>query len=173
MPELYIPDSARINLNLESQLEKLNQRHEWLRHFDRELKAMDPHLSLVKASEQATEPGLIPGYWHIKRDNPRTMATYIPLRGDKGEFVEPGSEHLDFLRRNDLQRPGAFKELMERVEATQKAREREQEVKAQQRREEMAERIEAMERPSVSMNGKWTNSVKGVRGKSEPKRTTD
>ena len=82
MTELWVPPTAQIDHELDSQLERLGRRHEWLKYFDRELQAMDPRLSLVKASESATETGLKPGFWHIKRDNEQTMATYYPLQGE-------------------------------------------------------------------------------------------
>ena len=158
---LILPDSVRMSMELEDQLELLGDRHDWLKHFDRELRALDPYLSLVKASESATEPGLIPGYWHVKRANPTEMDSYYPLRGDEGEFVEPGSEHLELMRKNDLQRPGAFQEFQARhkaVEDEMKARKADQ---ARERVESMAERIEVVERAQVSMKDGWVNSVKG------------
>lgn len=167
MTQLWVPDNARINTELDSQLERLNKRHDWLKYFDRELRAMDERLSLVKASENATEPGLVPGYWHIKRDNEQAIATYYPLRGDNGEFVEPGSEHLEMMRRNDLTKPENFDRLVRQGEAHLRKMEQESKERAQARTEEMAERLESLERASVSLSGDWTNSVKGKRSKSE------
>lgn len=165
MPDLWVPDSARIDHDLESQLERLNERHAWLKHFDRELRAMDPYLSLVKATENATEPGLTPGYWHIKRDNPHDIASYYPLRGENGEFVEPGSEHLEMMRRNDLTNPENFKRMVRDSEAHLRRIEDQKRERSEQRREEFAERMESYERAQVSMNDGWTNSVKGKRAK--------
>lgn len=158
---LILPDSVRMSMELEDQLELLGDRHDWLKHFDRELRALDPYLSLVKASESATETGLVPGYWHVKRDNPSEMATYYPLRGDEGEFVEPGSQHLELMRKNDLQRPGAFKEFQERHKAVEDEMAARKADQARERVETMAERIEVIERAQVSMKDGWTNSVKG------------
>lgn len=165
MPDLWIPEKARLDRDLEGQLEQLDKRHQWLKFFDRELRAMDPYLSLVKASDTATEPGLIPGYWHIKRDNPNDMATYYPLRGQDGEFVEPGSEHLEMMRRNDLTKPDNFKRLVREGEAHLKRIEDQKREVSDQRREEFAERLESKERAHVSMTDNWTNSVKGKRAK--------
>ena len=165
MTSLWVPPTAQIDHELDSQLERLGRRHEWLKYFDRELQAMDPRLSLVKASESATEPGLTPGFWHIRRDNEQTMATYYPLRGENGEFVEPGSEHLEMMRRNDLTKPDNFKRLVREGEAHLKRIEDQQREVGEQRREEFAQRLESKERAHVSMNGKWTNSVKGKRAK--------
>lgn len=168
---IILPDSVRLNMELEDQLELLGDRHDWLKHFDRELRNLDPYLSLVKASENATEPGLVPGYWHVKRDNPSEMATYYPLRGDSGEFVEPGSQHLDLMRRNDLQRPTAFKEFIKRQASVAELKAAKDAEDARERQETMAERIESIERAHVSMVDGWSNSVRGK--KSDVKRTTD
>lgn len=161
MSGIILPDSVRLRMEFDDQLESMNERHAWLRHFDRELRAIDKHLSLVKASENATQPGLEPGYWHIKRDNPTTLPTFIPLRNDKGGFSEPTSAHLELLRRNDMQRSGAFEEFKKQQDALETERQRRKQAAADERREEMAERIEAAERVSVSMNDGWKNSVKG------------
>lgn len=158
---LILPDSVRMSMELEDQLELLGDRHDWLKHFDRELRALDPYLSLVKASESATEPGLKPGYWHVKRDNPSEMDSYYPLEGAEGEFVEPGSEHLELMRKNDLQRPGAFKEFEARHKAVADAKAYRLAEQARERTETMAERIEVIDRAQVSMKDGWTNSVKG------------
>lgn len=166
MSQLWIPDSARINSDIDSQLEALGERHKWLKYFDRELQAMDEHLSLVKASDAATEPGLVPGFWHIRRHNPGDMATYIPLRGENGEFVEPGSEHLEMMRRIDLHRPGALEEFVRAGEAHLRRIEAERNDRAEERQTEFAERLESVERAQVSMKEGWTNSVKGKKAKS-------
>lgn len=165
MTSLWVPPTAQIDHELDSQLERLGRRHEWLKYFDRELQAMDPRLSLVKASESATEPGLKPGYWHIKRDNEQTMATYYPLQGHDGEFVEPGSEHLEMMRRNDLTKPENFKRLVEQGEAHLRRIEEQRKERAEERQTEFAERFESVQRAHVSMKDGWTNSVKGKRAK--------
>jgi hypothetical protein len=128
---------------------------------------MDPYLSLVKASDTATERGVTPGYWHIKRDNPEDMASYYPLCGEDGEFVEPGSEHLEMTRRNRPEaKPENFNRMVRDGEAHLKRIEAEREAVREQRREEFAERLESKERAHVSMTGNWTNSVKGKKTKS-------
>lgn len=165
MSQIILPDRVRHQIEFERQLEELNKRHDWLRYFDRELRALDPHLSLVRARENATEPGLVPGFWHIKRDNPTTLPTFYPLRDEKGGFAEPSYSHLEMMRRNDLQKPGAFEDFVKRQEAGVRAEEKKRELQAEERREEMAERIAHLNNPSVSMTEGWTNSVKGRRAK--------
>ena len=165
MSELYLPDRVRHQIEFERQLEKLNERHGWLKHFDAELRRIDPYLSLVKASENADRPGLIPGMWHVKRDNPTAMPTFIPLRTPDGKYAEPSMYHLEMVKKLDMQRPGALEEFVKRQEQAVAEAERQRANAADERREEMAERIEAIERPSVSMSGGWTNSTRGNRAK--------
>lgn len=163
MPELILPDRVRYQLQFDQQLEQMNKRHSWLRHFDAELRAIDPYLSLVKASEAADQPGLVPGFWHVKRDNPTTMPTFVPLRDQDGGFAEPSFHHLEMLRRLDMQRPGAFDEFKRRQDELAQQAERRREAEAEERRDEMAERIASKERASVSMTEGWKNSVRGKR----------
>lgn len=165
MSQIILPDRVRHKIEFENQLENLNERHDWLRHFDAELRRIDPYLSLVKASEVASKPGLTPGFWHVQRDNPETMPTYIPLTDPDGGFAEPSGYHLEMIRKADLQRPGSFEAFKRRQEERLRGFEREREAKAQERRVELAERIAYMENPSVSMSSGWTNSVKGRRAK--------
>lgn len=161
MSGIILPDRVRAQIDFEQQLETMQERHGWLKHFDTELKAIDPLLSLVKASENSTQSGLVPGFWHIKRDNPATIPTFIPLRNDQGGFAEPNSAHLDLLRRNDMQRKGAFEEFKRQQESINLEKEKANLARADERRVEMAERLESFDRAQVSMKDGWVNSVKG------------
>lgn len=165
MSGIILPERVRLQIEFEKQLEGLGKRHEWLRHFDAELQRIDPYLSLVKASEHATQPGLIPGFWHIQRKNPEAMPTYIPLTSESGEFQEPAFYHLEMLRKADLQRPGAFEEFQRRQDERMKAIERRRAEQAEQRVTEMAERIDHLDVPKVSMSDGWTNSVRGKKAR--------
>jgi hypothetical protein len=162
---IILPEHVRLQLDFENQLETLNKRHDWLRHFDAELQRLDPYLSLVKASESADQAGLTPGFWHVQRKNPETMPTYIPLTDDKGGFAEPQSHHLEMLRRADLQRPGAFEEFKRRQDERVREMERRKADQAEQRRTEIAERISHLDVPKVSMSDGWTNSVRGKKAR--------
>lgn len=165
MSGIILPERVKLQIEFEKQLEGLNKRHDWLRHFDAELQRLDPYLSLVKASENANQPGLIPGFWHVQRKNPETMPTYIPLMGEKGEFQEPAFYHLEMLRKADLQRPGAFEEFQRRQDERMRAVERQKAEQAEQRVTEMAERIHHLDVPKVSMSDGWTNSVRGKKAR--------
>lgn len=116
MPEIILPEIVQANTALQDSLETLGAKREragWLKHFDSELKAIDSKLSLVKARETvAFERGLIPGFWHVRRQNGGTLPdSYLPITGPGGQFMEPHSGVLEKLRESDLQRPGRMDEL--------------------------------------------------------------
>lgn len=87
-----------------------------LNWFDAQLKEMDPHLSLVKASDTANNGLMVPGYWHVHRRNPIGIDTYIAITGPDGEFAEPHSGVIEQLRKDDLQRPGAWEAFEDRLD---------------------------------------------------------
>lgn len=119
---------------------RLAERHEALKWFDRELKELDPYLELIKASESSDEPDLIPGYWHIRRQNPVGIQTYIAITGPAGEFMEPHSGVIEDLRRMDLQRPGAWEEFHRNLSEKESAASRAAEEQREEFREEFMER---------------------------------
>lgn len=169
MSNLILPDCAVHAAELEAALERLERvrvRAGWLKHFDSELRQIDGCLSLVKAKENALSPGMIPGYWHIKRDNPTTIPTVLPIQGPRGEFIEPHSGILEDLRRLDLQRDGALDELRRAQAKEVEDNRKGSELKQQERIEEMATRIKAYDSPGVSMaDTGWTQSKQGRRGR--------
>jgi len=160
---LILPEAVAHADRLERSLEKLNllrERVSWLTYFESELKAIDGQLSLVKAVENATEPGLTPGYWHVKRDNPAMVPTYLPIQGPLGEFVEPHSGILEDLRRMDLQRSGALEEIA-RAQNRKAADERKRRENAKlERVEALAGHMKAIDSPGVSRAAR-RRSVRG------------
>lgn len=165
---LVLPDVVQYNRELDDCLERLDRTREragWLKHFDAELRKLDQRLSLVRAGTQFTMPGLVPGYWHVKRRNdPPAMDSYLPLMGPDGEFVEPHMGILENLKRQDLQRDGALDELRKREEREREDQEKAKRFRAADRQEEFATRLKAIENPGVSMAPGWTYRKKGRRG---------
>ena len=164
MTSVILPPEVELRMDLEAQLEKMSrqqERHSYLRWFNQQLQFLDPYLELVKAAENSTEPALIPGFWHVKRNNPNDLPTFYPIHTQDGGFMEPHMGVLDDLRRWDTSRPGWLEEK-------RKAQTREFTKREEERQElmvtEMAERIRHYETPSVSMKSGWVNSVKGKRG---------
>lgn len=164
--QLMIPDEVLVRHQLEAQLERisaLRERHGWLRYFNDQLRQLDPFLELVKAAENATEPGLRPGFWHVKRNNPADIPTYYPIEDANGNFIDPHMGVLDELRKMDTSRAGWLDEMLakrRREYESRKRREKEDRVT------ELAERIYHYDVPKVAFNDtKWTNSTRGKRGK--------
>lgn len=163
MSQIILPASVKYNL----ERERMASRHESLKWFDTELKALDEHSELIKASESAEAPGMIPGFWHVRRTDPVTgWQAYLPLTGPEGKFSEPHSGHLEKMRASDLQRPGAFEDLKRRWDAEDEAHRREQLWTREEFKREFAERYLNKIRPSVSFSdvGHWTNRAGARRG---------
>jgi hypothetical protein len=130
-----------------------------------ELQKIDPYLRLARAKENASAPGVIPGFYHFVRLNPGAPVTVMPLHVD-GEFAEPTSRMLDTLRQSDLQstRVRVDRELAERRE--EEAKERQKARDAEDRQAEMYDRFKAVTQTSVSMNRDqpWSQNVDGRKG---------
>jgi hypothetical protein len=144
---IVIPQVVAENQELEKRLEAVTaarERGEFLKWFDRELKDIDPKLSLVKATEGADLPGLIPGYWHVKRENDATVDSYLPIHGPDGEFMEPHSGVFRDLRRADLHRTGALQDIRDRHARKARDRERLRSVWRNDKKQEFAERYKSL-----------------------------
>ncbi len=70
---------------------------------------LDPLLSVVWAGPGANLPGIIPERWHVKRTNPNTIDTYMPITGPGGSYREPASDILEELRARDMHSGQALK----------------------------------------------------------------
>lgn len=135
-------------------------------YWDRELQKIDPALTIFQAKEDATVPGLKPGYWHICRDNPGAPPSLLPLVGDDGEFVEPTSKMLEVLRAGDLQNRRAMEDRARRDEEAERRRERERQDAHEERVSEMLDRLASATQTRVSMTdaAPWSQNVQGRRG---------
>lgn len=158
---LILPPVVQYNLARE----RLVERHEALRWFDRQLKELDPDLELVRAKEVVDEPGLRPGFWHVKRNNRDTVDRYFVIQGPDGEYMEPHSGFIEYLRSQDLQAPGAWKRLMENQEREERLAERSKVLAREERLQEFADRVKSYESPAVSMAGSWSYKTSGRRGR--------
>lgn len=150
---LVLPEEVLYRQRLEAELGEYSEmqvRHANLLSFNEALKGLDPLLELVRASEQATDTALIPGCWHIRRNNTDTVPTYYPICDEYGRFKEPDSGDLERLRSLDSQGK-SFEEMID-----WKRREDKKKVAYQQeqRRLELAERIKQMETPSIRVTKK-------------------
>lgn len=164
MSNVILPATAQWN----AARERMTARHAELQWFDDQLKEFDPLLSLVRAAPHAEDPDLVPGYWHIKRSNAIGMDTYLVLKGPNGEFSEPHSGFIEQLRKEDLQRAGAWEELMARLEREETASARAQQEAREDMKVEFAERYKVHANPGVSMTNQgkgWKNRAKARKGR--------
>lgn len=175
MSQLFIPPRVAAELKAESQRHAAEvqgslEMGATIEKWDRMLAEIDPRLTLVRAKSWVkTGTPLKPGFWHIIRDNADKGAppTVMVIEGPNGEFAEPTSAIFDLLHRNDLQRPGAMREIREREERIRRAQEKEREIEREERQREILERFTAGTRVQVSMNRDtaWTQNAKGRRAK--------
>lgn len=137
--------------------------------LERELRKLDDKLMLVKAADDATVPGLKPGYYHVVRDCSPAPPAILPIVGDEGEFVEPTFKLLDVLRAGDLQNERAMAARRRQDEESARRRARDRQRGHEERVEEMTDRWRAVNKTSVSMNRDtaWTQSANGKRAKRE------
>lgn len=171
MSGIILPEVVQAREQIEASLEALGAKREraaWLQHFDSALRAIDPKLSLEKAREQVQDRAIMPGYWHVRRQNGDDLPdTWLPIAGDDGEFIEPHMGILEGLRANDLQRPGRLDELRKQWDRQDAERANRTGSQRAQIREEFMERYVSNTRPSVGFgDDRWTNSVHGRRGAS-------
>lgn len=94
------------------------------------LREIDPYLDLVKVTdrEDSLPFGMRPGYWHLSRQNPDAPDSYIPIQGTDGEYVEPVSELVDWVRKQDQwdRRVQVANEQARRAEQARKHHERDE-----------------------------------------------
>lgn len=136
-----------------------------LAEWTRRLKQLDPYLELIKAKDDATAPGMIPGYYHVLRHNPGAPPSLLPVTGPDGEFVEPTEQLLDMLRAGDLQNERAMEDRRRKDEEQARRREAERQRDTEDRQAEILERWKAATQTSVSMNRDtpWAQNAAGLK----------
>jgi hypothetical protein len=113
------------------------------REVDKALKELDRHLSVVFFGDNAEPyPGIVPGRWHIRRQNPETLDSYFPLQTPEGEYREPTMGDVERLKGADLWTADGMKRMRQQEENRRRAQEREQQRHAEDRQAEIASRIE-------------------------------
>jgi hypothetical protein len=127
-----------------------------IREFNGWLKNIDPHLKLVFANEKAQGPGIQAGRWHVCRQAPGCVPTYLVIStngvGVPGGFREPDSGVLDSLRRADSWR----RDLLAEQLAAERSEERAKDAHREARRDELAINIKAKTNPGIRFGGSWT-----------------
>lgn len=147
MSSLILPATVQANI----ERERVSEKFEALRWFEYQLRQLDPKLSLVRVSGRAEVYGVIPGYWHIVRDNSDSGEpdSYMPLKGEHGEPVEPDSGVLERLRAADLQRPGAIEDMRRRLDREEAASAAQAQAGRDERQAAIADHIRHLTVPSI------------------------
>lgn len=170
---LYVPNSVvrqevdqanQINAEIrEMALSFAGTMRYWTTEYQRELS--DTRLEIVFMPPTADESlGIVPGRYHlVRRNEPPTPPSLIPIEGDSGEFVEPGSWHIERMRGSDLQNPQLMHAVRQRKEAAERAKEREKQRDDDERMEHLRDAYKARFSTSVSLNRStpWSQNVKG------------
>lgn len=134
--------------------------------WNRELKKIDPLLRLGKAKEKADAVGVVPGYYHLIRPDPHGGPLWtVPLHVN-GQFVEPNNAMLDMLRRSDMQNVAVQRDKAEAKRKAEEAKERDDQLRHEQRVDHMMDGVKAIVRPGVSYSDvRWSNKAGGKRGR--------
>jgi hypothetical protein len=97
LPESY--EAQQINREIEQQVDA---QIEEAAHWNKELKRIDPGLSLVLGAQNAADTELKAGYWHLRKRVPGGVDAYIVLQGPQGQYREPGAWMLEMLQGADM-----------------------------------------------------------------------
>ncbi len=162
MTQVVLPDWVARNRAVEEQ-ERVVDRHVRIAHeFDRELKKLDPRLDLVMAKERPTDPRLVPGCFHIRRDNDGIDYSYIPLTTEEGTYREPVAEDIFRLRQRDMWRDNAVQDIILAHRAPSVEKERRTAAKRTELNREVVESAKRLASPGVSFGDqKWKARAKG------------
>lgn len=145
---MWLPDSSRDDAaEDQAAISEMTMIDETIQHFTAELKSIDPDLELVKASNHASLPGLVPGYWHILRKGMPT--TILTLDGPNGEFREPGSWMYDWLLEQDMWNDRTQAMRAEQRQKAERAVERQKQRERQDRIQEFNERLASKNRTQI------------------------
>lgn len=150
MPTLWLPKDreeamAREALAEQRQMaEELNRVTGALEHYNRELQKIDPHLRVVLAKPNTTVEGLKPGYYHIVRLRPGTMAYIKPIEDpETGAWRDLDSSIFDLVAEDDLWNDRVQREKRAKARKALEAKQRQREREAMDRAREFDERWKA------------------------------
>lgn len=137
------------------------------KEFNPELRKIDAHLEMVYWPMLAPQiDGFANGCYHIIRHNPDAAGSVEPLVDENGDYKEPGSWVFDMLRRGDLWNDQVRKDRERAIKRAHDALERAKAREAEDRAEELRDRLNAAMRTSISMTDvPWTQNMDGRRGR--------
>ena len=143
---LILPESAEIAAWKAEQALQVEAKTQEIEHWDRELKRIDPGLSLVVAKPGSEDTGLLPNRWHICKYVPDGPDEYWPLVGPDDSYREPGGWMLDELKASDLWDPRVFRDKKEARRKLHEAKVRAKELLREQAQDEYKASLTAMGR---------------------------
>lgn len=159
---LILPESVQSAKRREAALDWASDAR--IKEFNGWLKNIDPYLRLAFAGENAEGPGIQPGRWHVCRQAPGCVPTFLVIStnglGVPGGFREPDSGVLEHLRRADSHRHNLLARDQIRRAAEEAAKQRHREA----RRDELAVNIKAKTNPGIRMGGSWTAKAGARKG---------
>ena len=130
--------------------------------WTRELVRLDPHLSMVKAPDcQVVGTPLVPGAYHVKRDNPGAPPSLIPIRDEEGRPIHPPGRLLDQLKAMDAWNTNV-REMQDRIRRVEEERQqRARENLRAERQENILDQYKSVTETSISMNTDtpWTQNA--------------
>jgi hypothetical protein len=134
---LILPESAEVAAWKAEQAEQVESKVREMEHWDRELKRIDPSLSLIVAKPGSEDVGLLPGRWHVQKHIPNAPDEFWPLVGPNDEYREPGAWVLDEFKASDLWDGRVARDKKELKRKLREAKVRAKELLREQRTEEV------------------------------------
>lgn len=170
MSRLFVPPKVARELLAERQkyvadLDAACHVDQVCKDWTRELRRLDPLLRMVRAPEYpVVGTPLLPGHYHMIRDNPGAPPSVTPVRGPNGEVDPPGSL-LERLKSMDLQdaRVVAAREREQRE--VQASHDRDVQRHREDRDQNILEKWLAVSRTQISMNDSvpWAQNHQGTK----------
>jgi len=131
LPEIY--EAEQINREIEQQVD---EQIEVATRWNKELRRIDPGLSLVLGAQNAADTELRAGYWHVRKRVPGSVDAYIVLQGPQGQYREPGAWMLEMLQGADMWNDRVRHERREIQRRVAEAKARAEQIEKEQRLDE-------------------------------------
>ena len=138
------------------------------KEIEKELKAIDPYLEVVYIKQPNDWPrgedpplGIVFGRWHVKRYIVGSIDQYYPYTGPKGEFREPDSGMIRMLEHADWGDARVRRDFFEKRLKDAEARQKLRDVKFEEAKEELLERMKMYDGSRSFWMGAKTANKKG------------
>jgi len=141
--DLSLPDSYVVDEVTRLLEEQVEANIEEARHWTRELRKIDPGLSVVFGREKADDPWVSPGRWMIQKEVPGQEPLLIPWENADGSYRPLSSAVLAFMQEADMWNSRNRRERQERQQRLREAQQRQKAREAEQREDEIALAVRA------------------------------